>query len=136
MTDRLANVKQMFFETAAAGFGARRYINMDRMRDDFKYLHNKALPALYAAIRADDPDYDPHAEYVDGKAPSEATGIGGVVWYVQIMEQLRAQMADLDKNSDTYHLLFQSSQQDGCFLDDLTAALDKDAPNWRSTDGR
>lgn len=135
MADKLANVKRMFFDTAAAGFGARRYIGMDRMRDDFKYLHNKVLPALYDAIRADDPDYDPHAEYVDGKAPSEAAGVGGVAWFVQIMEGLRAQMAAIDKNSDLYCLLFESSAQDGCFLDDLTAALDQDEPNWRSIGG-
>lgn len=140
MTDRLKNVKEFYFRTVLDGIGARRFIGQDGMPDSFKYLHNKVLPALYDAIRADDPAYDPHGEFVgypDAKgamvktAPTEAGGVAGVRWFAQLMETDRAIQANKDEASDLYTLLYKSSVQYGCFLDDLVAALEKDAPDWR-----
>lgn len=140
MTDRLKNVKEFYFRTVLDGIGARRFLGQDGMPEAFKYLHNKVLPALYDAIRADDPAYDPHGEFVgypDAQgtmvktAPTEATGIGGVVWFTQLMEADRAVQANKDEGSDMYTMLYKPSVQYGCFLDDLVVALTADNPNWR-----
>jgi len=140
MADRLKNVKEFYFRTVLDGIGARRFIGQDGMPESFKYLHNNVDPASYDPISADDPAYDPHCEFVGGpfaqgkllkNAPTEATGIGGVVWFAQLMETDRAVQANKDESSDLYTLLFKPSMQYGCFLDDLMTALTADNPNWR-----
>ncbi|RBO82057.1 hypothetical protein [Nocardia puris] len=135
MADKLARVKEFFYGVVMDGFGQRRHIGMDEQPDDVKYIHNKLVPALYAAIKADDPEFDPQAQWFDQPPapPSEAGDTGAVRWFVEIQEAFKAQLelTPDGTRSPLYIRLFKSSAQYGCFLDDLTAALRADDPDWR-----
>ncbi|AXK88632.1 hypothetical protein SAMN05421776_12342 [Nocardia farcinica] len=135
MADKLQHVKNFFYGVVMDGFGQRRHIGMDEQPDDIKYIHNKLVPALWHAIKTDDPEFDPQAMWFDDPpAPmSEATSTGAVRWFVEIQEALKAQMELMPdgRSSALYTRLFKSSAQYGCFLDDLTVALMKDDPEWR-----
>lgn len=135
--DKLAHVKQFFYSVVLDGFGQRRHIGLDDQPDDVKYIHNKLVPALFHAIKADDPDFDPQAQWFDDvrKPASEARGTAAVRWFVEIQEAFKAQMELMPdgRSSPLYVRLFKSSAQYGCFLDDLTAALRADDPDWRRT---
>ena len=125
MADRLTNVKDFFVSVVLDGFGIRRHIGIDMLPDDVKALHNRIVPALYRAIKADDPDYNP-----DG-AKTEARGTGGVRWFVELLE---ANKAFMEMTGEDHHGLYERLYQPGqhsCFLDDLTRALKLDDPNWR-----
>ncbi|MBF6133522.1 hypothetical protein IU501_10975 [Nocardia otitidiscaviarum] len=131
MTDRLAHVKAFYLGCVLDGFGQRRFVGQDGLPEHVKLLHNRILPALYRAIRADDPDYDPHGEFVDGRPPTQARGTGAVRWFVEIIEGHKAFQQMIDQTGDLYTMLYKPSAQYGCFLDDLTAALRRDDPEWR-----
>lgn len=142
--DRLAHVKEFYFARILSGIGQREFVGQDGLPEHLKIVHNKILPALFDGIRADDPDYDPHGLFVGWPAPgdtsddpalyktqpTEARGTAGVRWYVELMEMQRATS---DRSGDLYTYLFKPSVQYGCFLDDLTAALRADDPDWRRT---
>lgn len=135
MADKLAHVKEFFYGVVMDGFGQRRHIGMDEQPDDVKYVHNKLVPALFAAIKTDDPAFDPQAQWFDEPRAlmSEAQGTGAVRWFVEIQEAFKAQLelTPDGRNSALYTRLFKSSAQYGCFLDDLAAALRRDDPEWR-----
>lgn len=131
MADKLAHVKTFFFSVALDGFGIRRHIGIDALGDDVKALHNRIVPALFHAIQADDPAYDPHGCHFDGKASTEARGTGGVRWFVELLEANRAFM---ELTGEAYGPLYERLYRPGqhsCFLDDLTVALRRDDPEWR-----
>ncbi|WP_029923850.1 hypothetical protein [Nocardia otitidiscaviarum] len=129
--DRLKHVKEFYYSLALDGFGIRRHIGFDSLPDDIKYVHNKVMPALYKAILADDPDYDPQGFHFDGKPGTEAQGTGGVRWFIELLEAHKAFLELSEYHGDLYTRLYRSDGQYSCFLDDLRAALYKDDPEWR-----
>lgn len=130
MADRLAHVKEFFYSVALDGFGIRRHIGIDALGDDVKALHNRIVPALFHAIQADDPGYDPQAIY-EGHPGTEATGTGGVRWFVELLEANKAFMEITgEKFGPLYERLYAPGQH-GCFLDELREALMLDDPEWR-----
>lgn len=131
MADKLKNVKQFYLSLALDGFGIRRHIGVDALGDDVKFIHNHVMPALFDAIRADDPDYDPQGFHFEGKPGSEARSTGAVRWFVELLEANKAFMQMTgEKHAPLYERLYQPGQH-SCFLDDLTAALRQDDPDWR-----
>lgn len=139
MTDQLEHVKGFFAGVVLAGFGARTYITMDRAPEYIKVLHNFVVPGLYNAILSHDPGWDPDAEIRAGHwvvggpqtSLSEATGTQAVRWFAELLEFTKAFHRHVDTTSDWYDALFVSSNQVGCFLDGLVAALQADDPSWR-----
>ncbi|WP_330253156.1 hypothetical protein OG874_00625 [Nocardia sp. NBC_00565] len=131
MPDRLANVKNFYYSLALDGFGIRRHIGIDALPDDVKALHNRIVPALFDAIRADDPGYDPQGFHIDGKPGTAAKRTAAVRWFLELLEANKAFMEITgEKHGALYERLYQPGQH-SCFLDDLTEALRKDDPNWR-----
>lgn len=135
MADKLHHVKQVFYGLVLDGFGQRKHVGMDGQPDDVKYVHNRLVPALWQAIKTDDPGFDPQAQWFDEpRAPmSEAQGTGAVRFFIEIQEALKAHLELLPdmRNSQLYTRLFKSSAQDSCVLDDLITALRRDDPEWR-----
>ncbi|WP_342800958.1 hypothetical protein [Nocardia sp. No.11] len=131
MADKLAHVKEFFYSVALDGFGIRRHIGIDALPEDVKALHNRIIPALFHAIQADDPGYDPHAFHYLSKAGTEARGTAGVRWFVELLEANRAFMEITgEKYGPLYERLYAPGQH-GSFLGDLTEALRRDDPEWR-----
>lgn len=129
--DQLTTVKQFYYSLALDGFGIRRHIGIDALGHDVKALHNRIIPALYQAILADDPGYDPHGHHVEGNPPTEAQGTAAVRWFVELLEANKAFMALIgEKHNPLFERLYQPGQH-SCFLDDLTEALRRDDPDWR-----
>lgn len=139
MTDQLTNTKAFFAGVVLAGFGARTYLSHDRAPQYVKVLHNWVVPRLYDAIRTHDPVWDPAAEIEAGHwviggpqaSFTVADGTAAVRWFVELMEFAGAFQRMVDDTSEWYDALFQSSVQNGCFLDGLVDALRKDDPSWR-----
>ncbi|WP_040814655.1 hypothetical protein [Nocardia concava] len=131
MTDRLANVKAFYVAMCFDGIAARKHLGHERLPWDVDFVHMTVMPALFRAIKTDDPAYDPHAVVVEGKPDTEATSTAAVRWFVELMESNKAFQALIDEHSDLYVRLYKSSHRDGCFLDDLVAALRRDDPEWR-----
>ncbi|QIS06750.1 hypothetical protein F5X71_34560 [Nocardia brasiliensis] len=132
MTDKLAHVKQFFVGVVLDGFGQRKFTGIEGLSVDLLYIHNKVVPALYDAIKSDDPAYDPHNEIVHGAAGTEATGTGAVRWFVELLEADRAFQGLKDETCELYVRMYKSCAQNGCFLDGLRAALRADDPAWRA----
>ncbi|MFE7797050.1 hypothetical protein [Nocardia sp. NPDC057440] len=129
--DRLANVKQFFWSLALDGFGIRRHLGLDALGHDVKFVHNRVVPALYQAIKSEDPGYDPEAFHLRGEPTTQANGTGAIRWFVELMEAHKAFQALIEPTGDLYVRLYKEDGQHGCFLDDLRNALMKDDPEWR-----
>jgi hypothetical protein len=123
--DRLKNVKAFLVARAYDGFGARAYVghtNLDRAR---AYIHEWAVPQLYAAVKTDDPAYDPM-----GPATSAATQ-DSVLSFVRELRRDMEALGRIDPYGDL-HLMMCQGGQGGCFMEDLYAALSADCPDWQA----
>lgn len=125
MTDKLKHAKDFFFAVALDGFGSRKFIGFHDLEPARKYIHDYAVPGLYAAIKTDDPDYDPQGP------PTEAATNAATIAYARHIQRDMEALARIDKNGDLYLMMCTPSHA-GCFMDDLTAALTADDPDWES----
>ncbi len=125
MADKLKHIKNFFVANVLDGFGSRRYIGHHDLDPARKYIHNYAVPGLYAAIMRDDPDYDPQG------APTEAaTNAATLAWAADLERDMQS-LGRIDPHGDLY-LMMCTPGATGCFMDELYAALDADDPQWRS----
>ena len=123
MTDQLAPVKALFTTVTLDGFGARKYVALERLDGARKFLHQFVTPALWRAILTDDPAYDPLGE------PTEAHATAAVRWFVSWLECFREWERLAHPGEEIWHVLFASGPE-GCFYDDLVTALTADDPEW------
>lgn len=122
MTDQLANVKKLLEAVALDGFGTRKYCDYSQMTSAQKYLHEHIAPALYVAVKLDDPAYEPF------KNPSKATSTAAVKHFVWELARDGQAFYRADVATYTGHLVFNPAG--GCFFDDLVAAVCADDPQW------
>ncbi|KZM72192.1 hypothetical protein [Nocardia terpenica] len=125
MTDKLKHIKEFFVANALDGFGSRRYIGFHDLESARKYIHNYAVPGLYAAIKSDDPDYDPQG------APTEAATNAATIAFTRHIGRDMEALERIDKYGDLY-LMMCTPGQTGCFMDELHDALTADDPDWRT----
>ncbi|MBF6060501.1 hypothetical protein IU500_06885 [Nocardia terpenica] len=123
MSDKLAHVKALFHALTLDGFGARRYVGHHRLDRARTFLHTVVAPALWRAITADDPGYNPLGP------PTDAHGTAAVRYFVTFLEAHREFERLAHPHDELWHLLYQPGQE-GCFFDDLCAALHADDPDW------
>lgn len=126
MTDKLAHVKQLYKAVALDGFGVRKYVALERIDNGRRFLHEVVAPKLWAAIKADDPAYDPLGDATD------AQGRAAVRLFVSFLECHREFERLGHPGEEIWHVMYQSGQE-GCFMDDLVAALQADDPEWSPT---
>ncbi|MFI8976928.1 hypothetical protein ACIGO9_28880 [Nocardia asteroides] len=125
MPDQLKNVKEFLLARAYDGFGARKYIGHTHLDQARTYIHEWAVPQLYAAVIADDPNYDP-----TGPATS-ASSTTAVIAYMREMQRDMEALRRIDPYGDLYLMMCKAGPE-GAFMDELIEALDLDDPNWRS----
>jgi hypothetical protein len=123
VTDKLAHVKKLFITVSLDGFGARKYVSLDRLDNGRRYVHQVVMPKLWQAIRADDPEWDPLVN------TTEAAGTGAVRLFVSLLECHREFERLGHPYDDIWHCMYQPGPE-GCFYDDLTEALAADDPEW------
>lgn len=129
MTDKLSNVKRFYYATTYDGYGIRNFTESAYMTDGQRYIHDEILPWLFLAIKADDPEFNPHA-VVTGAAP-ETESLSNTVVKIYILELARDGVAlgRHDKGSAAYHMVFNDGQT-GCYFDKLMQAMHADDPEW------
>ncbi|WP_433662435.1 hypothetical protein ACQPW1_09955 [Nocardia sp. CA-128927] len=125
MPDKLKHIKEFFVANALDGFASRRYIGHQDLEAARRYIHNYAVPGLYAAIRTDDPDYDPQG------ASTEAATNAATIAYARHMQRDMEALERIDKYGDLYVMMCQPGMT-GCYMDDLTEALTADDPDWET----
>jgi hypothetical protein len=123
LTDKLFHVKALLNTAVLDGFGARKYVALERLDPGRRFVHQIVVPKLWEAIKADDPEYDPLG------APTEATGTGAVRLFVAFLECHREFERLAHPGEDVGHVMYEQGQE-GCFYDDLVAALTADDPDW------
>lgn len=124
MADKLAHVKEFFVSVALDGFGIRRFAAPERLDPARRYMQQHAVQLLLKAILEDDPSYDPA-----GKPSVSKTSLA-VRAYVAEVERDKQFLERYDPYGELFHLMFAPGQE-GCFLGELTAALQADDPDWR-----
>ncbi|WP_109523656.1 MULTISPECIES: hypothetical protein [Nocardia] len=125
MTDKLKNIKAFLVANAYDGFGARRYIGHTNLDAARAYIHEFAVPTLYAAVRECDPYYDPVG------MPTTAPCNTAVIAYIREIERDMLALKRIDPYGDLWLMMCKSGPE-GCFMDELYAAMDADDPEWRS----
>lgn len=123
MTDKLAHVKSLFKAVALDGFGVRKYVALERLDGGRRFLHHVVLPKLWQAILADDPLWDPLGD------ATEAAGTGATRLFISLLECHREFERLGHRGEEIWHLMYEPGQE-GCFMDDLVAALRADDPDW------
>lgn len=123
MTDKLAHVKALFKAVTLDGFGVRKYVALERLDPGRSFLHQVIAPKLWQAILADDPAWDPLGD------ATEAQSTGAVRLFVSFLEAHREFERLAHPGEDIWHVMYQPGQE-GCFMDDLVAALAADDLDW------
>ncbi|WP_067565773.1 hypothetical protein [Nocardia acidivorans] len=126
MADKLAKTKA--FLLRANDIGTAKAI-WDAYSTSGANALSEAVGALYTAIRADDPNYNP------GGAPSEALTDASAKAHVSGLVKTRLMLAHLFHNSGgptADQAMIFGSNFDGtsCFLADLIKAVQADDPAW------
>lgn len=132
--DKLRYVKELAWGLALDKLGIGRHRRYDDQPDDIKYLYNKILPALVAAILADDPDWTPDDDWIKGhRPPTIARGTTAVRWFVEIQEASKAllELSPDMRSGALYDRMYREHEGQGSFLADLRTALMKGDPDWR-----
>lgn len=125
MTDRLKNVKDFLVARAYDGFGARKYIGHTHLDNARKYIHEFAVPELYIAVKADDPNYDPTGLATSAESTSAVRG------FARELERDMEALRRIDPYGELYIMMCKCGPE-GAFMDELYEALDADDPEWRS----
>lgn len=121
--DKLSHTKKLLIDRAYDGFGVRQYNDPEYLTLGQRYLHEVLLPALYVAVKLDDPSFEP------GGDPTEAAGNAAVRHFVWEVARDGQAIYRLDYTHPVVHMIFETGQR-GCFFDDLVAAVRADAPDW------
>ncbi|WP_329405390.1 hypothetical protein OG563_26370 [Nocardia vinacea] len=124
MPDKLKNIKAFLVANAYDGFGARRYIGHTNLDSARAYIHEFAVPTLYAAIMVDDPYYEPVG------IPTSTNSNAAVIAYVREIERDMVALKRIDPYGDLWLMMCKPGPE-GCFMDELHAAMDADDPEWR-----
>lgn len=126
-TDMLDNVKKHMISVVLDGFGARRFIDNNKLDGARKRVHEHVLPALILAIKKDDPEYDCVNDPAGDN--SDATSRDAVKAYIAELEREKAYLQKYDPYGDYYHMMFQHGSE-SCFLDELKLAMQRDDPSY------
>ena len=126
--DKLASIKKLFVRVGFSGFGARDFVDPDRLPLEYKFLHQHLLPWLYWSIKADCPDFDMD-KALAGEDTSVATSIETVKRYITEVARDAVALRRIDPTHPCWHIAFEPSQQ-SCYFDDLVKALLADNPDW------
>lgn len=121
--DKLAHVKDFLEAVTLDGFGARKYNSDDYMHPGQHYVHHYLTPALYVAVKLDDPSYVPYKER------GAATSTEAVHMFICQVARDGQALHRIDPTHPAFHMAFAPSQR-GCWFDDLVAAFKADNPEW------
>lgn len=129
MADMLENVKKFYYSTTYDGYGIRNFTDPEYMTDGQRYIHNELLPWLFLAIKADDPDFNPHAVVIGEAQETESTSDTVVKRFIMELARDGVALGRYDKSSAAFHMVFKAGQT-GCFFDKLFDAMHQDDPSW------